>query len=296
MTAQQERSSNRLAVRRLAYGLGAEVLGIDLRQPLDDDTVQEIRAAWLEHSVLVFPEQDITPDQHVAFTRRFGTPIIHPIDFYNHPDRPEIFLVASHGRDGKPSPTRDVARQYHSDMAYTTRPALGSMLHCQEKPAVGGDTCFTSMYLAYERLSDTMKKVIEPLWALRDITNTKGFKNRTPEQAAQLRRDFPVVAQPLVKVHSETGRKALYIQENSPGIVGMTEEESRPLIDFLTRHATQPAFSYRHRWKLHDLVWWDNRCTMHLAVKDFDEGERRIMYRTTLDGEPSGHVYTPGAG
>ena len=176
-------------------------------------------------------------------------------------------------------------------MSFTTRPALGSLLRSFAVPEVGGDTLFANMYLAYETLSDGMKKLIADLHAIhlsgtRKVANTATGILRAEEQ----RRINPPVAQPVVRVHPETGRKALYLGEKVKRFEGMTEEESRPLIDYLNRHATRPEFVYRHQWRAHDILAWDNRCTMHQALGDFDETQLRHLERTTVLGTPSGHV------
>jgi taurine dioxygenase len=165
---------------------------------------------------------------------------------------------------------------------------MGSLLRCVELPGVGGDTMFANMYLAYDSLSDGMKKTLAGLDGIH--ARQRKFDNLTPERAEFLKRQRPV-AQPAVRVHPETGRKALYLGEKVKQFVGWTPEESQPLLDFLNRHATRPQFVYRHQWQKDDLLMWDNRCTMHLAVGDFDLTQIRHMERTTIRGTPSGYLY-----
>lgn len=281
-----------IRVRRLAHGLGAEITGIDLRDDIPASTIRDVRGAWLEHQVLVFPAQNVPPDRHVVFSRQFGE--VDPVSFapmFRHPDHPDIMLISNKPRDGKPSQTRNQGRQWHSDGSYSLRPAMGSLLHCLELPDVGGDTLFANMYMAYDALSAAMKKVVDGLWAVHDATNTKDARKRDAAVLAELRRINPLVAQPVVRVHPESGRKALYVSEGQTShIVGMTEEESQAILNFLFTHSVQPEFLYRHRWSRHDIVMWDNRCTMHLAVR-YDMSKPRHMHRTTLKGEPSGYVY-----
>lgn len=283
-----------MKVKRLAHGLGAEVTGLDLKADVPASTIADIRTAWLEHQVLVFPGQDITPDRHITFSAQFGE--IDPVSFaprFRHPDYPEIMVISNKPQKGRQSETRNNGRQWHSDTSFLPSPASGSLLHCLELPDFGGDTLFTNMYMAYDTLSDVMKKMLEDLWAVHDSTNTKDARKRPPEVLAELRQINPLVAQPIVRVHPETGRKALYVSEGqTTHIVGMTDEESTAILQFLFAHSVEPEFIYRHRWSRHDIVMWDNRCAMHLAVR-YDMTKPRHMHRTTLKGEPSGYLYQP---
>lgn len=281
-----------MQVKRLSHGLGAEVTGLDLNDDIPATTVAEVRSAWLAHQVLVFPRQNVSVERHIAFSRQLGE--IDPVSFgplFRHPDHPEIMLISNKPQKGYPSCTRNQGRQWHSDTSFSLHPATGSLLHCLEAPDVGGDTEFTNMHMAYDALSDVMKKMLEDLYAVHDSTNSKEARKRPPEVLAELRRINPLVAQPVVRVHPETGRKALYVSEGqTTHIVGMTGEESAAILNFLFAHSVQPEFIYRHRWSQHDIVMWDNRCTMHLAVR-YDMTKARHMHRITLKGEPSGYLY-----
>jgi taurine dioxygenase len=281
-----------MQVRRLGYVLGAEVTGLDLRRDLDDATVASVRDAWLEHLVLVFPGQDLSAEQHVAFSRRFGAlDDNEATPYYRHPDHPEILLVTNKQVGGKPSQTRNTGRNWHSDLSYTARPAVGSLLLCKEKPDVGGDTMFTNMYRAYETLSPLLRDFLDTLWAVHDVTLVKGFEKRDPAQVAEIKRLNPPVAHPVARIHPETGRRALYVGDRVRQFVGMTEEESQPLLQFLVRHAVSDDFVYRHRWTRGDIVMWDNRCTMHIALPDFDQTQPRHMLRCSLKGDRIGRVW-----
>lgn len=276
----------KLQISRLAFGLGAEVTGVDASQPVADETIAAIRQAWLEHLVLVFPGQDIDLEQHIAFSRRFGALEAHPAKQYRHKDHPEIFEVTNRIVDGRKSLTAEVGRKWHSDGAFTVRPPTGSLLHCRQLPSVGGDTWFANMYAAYEKLSPTLKKVVDGLSVVNDLGSYTAVR-----QLDDHVHDNPPVVQPMVRIHAETGRRALYLNETvTRQIHGMTREESAGLLQYLFAHSVRPEFTYRHRWRRHDLVLWDNRCAMHLAAGDFDPGEVRQMYRTTLEGAPSGSV------
>ncbi len=173
---------------------------------------------------------------------------------------------------------------------------MASALYCREIPSVGGDTVFTNMYMAYDTLSDTLKGILDKLEAIHDITTYAPFRKRNPEQVAEMHRINPPVAQPVVRIHAETGRKALYVSEALTfRFVGMTEEESRGLMEFLWEHSVRPEFTYRHQWKVGDLLMWDNRCAMHMAPADYTPGEPRLMHRITILGTPSGRVYQEAA-
>jgi taurine dioxygenase len=285
-----------LQLRPLSFALGAEVIALDLRAPVSESLASEIREAWLKYSVLLFRDQDITPEQHVAFSRSLGeVEVGNALSHYNHPEYPEIFMVTNHMVNGKPSETKDTGRQWHSDLSYTTRPAAGSLLHAREVPPVGGDTLFASMYRAYDTLSEPMKRFIEPLSAVHDFWNSKDIKKRDPTVVARMLKNTPPVAQPVVRVHPETGRKALYVHEAATSrILELRETESDAFLKLLFEHSTAVENQYRHQWRLLDLLVWDNRCTMHIALADYDRSQGRHMFRTTLIGTPSGRVLERG--
>ncbi|MBI3044930.1 MAG: TauD/TfdA family dioxygenase [Betaproteobacteria bacterium] len=282
-------------LRKLSYALGAEVCDVDVAKPMSERQFGEIYQAFLDHGILLFRNQDITRERHIEFSRRFGELDRHealPRD--RHPDYPELLMVTNEPKpDGSPSDTKYTGRQWHSDMSFTTAPSLGSLLRSYAVPEVGGDTLFANMYLAYHTLSEGMKKLIAGLHGVhlsgtRKLANDNTGIDRMHEQ----KKLNPPVAQPVVRVHPETGRKALYIGEKVKRFDGMTEEESRPIIEFLVRHATRPEFVYRHPWRKNDILAWDNRCVMHQALGDFDETQLRHMERTTVLGTWSGYIIT----
>lgn len=279
-----------LQVRRLSYALGAEIIGADLTHPLPAATFDAIHRAFLEHGVILFRGQEITREQHLAFSRRFGEldrNDAQPRD--RDPDYPELLLVTNKPKaDGKPGDGTYTGQVWHSDRSYTLIPALGSLLRSVEIPDVGGDTMFANMYRAYETLSDGMRKLIDGLHGVH--VGSRKIVDLTPERAADIKKLNPPVAQPLVRTHPETGRKALYVGEKVKQIVGLTPEESQPLLQHLCKHAANPHFVYRHQWRKHDLLMWDNRCMMHKAVGDYDLTQRRHMERATVMGTPSGYV------
>ena len=287
---------SQLRVRPLDFALGAEVTGVDLRKPLGELLRRQILEAWHQYLVLVFPGQDLSAEEQIAFSRNFGeleTNESQP--YYRDPGHPEILLVTNRAIGGKPSETRNTGRNWHADLTYTVRPAKGSLLLCKEKPAVGGDTMWSNLYLAYETLSAPLREFLERLEAVHDVSLVKGIEKRDPAKVADLLRRNPPVAHQVVKTHPDTGRKSLFLGQRIRGFVGMTEEESAPILNFLNQHATSPELVYRHRWSVNDLVMWDNRCTLHVALPDFDQTRTRHMTRTSLVGEVTGRVVQDAA-
>lgn len=279
----------------LGYAMGAEVTGLDLREPLDAATRRTLYDAWLRHVVLVFPGQHLTPEQHIAFSRNFGELDDHASQAPETllEGHPEILVVTNKQRLGKPSGTRNTGRNWHTDLSYTVRPAKGALLLCQEKPPVGGDTMWANLTMAYETLSPKMRGIIDGLEAVHDVTLVKGIGQRDPAIVKAMKERNPPVVHPMVRTHPETGRKSLLAGERISQILGFSEEESQALLDFLNAHATSPEFVYRHRWQVGDIVLWDNRCTCHVALPDFDQTKPRLMLRCSLKGEAEGRLADP---
>jgi len=281
-----------IKVKRISYALGAEVSDVDLSKPLDDATFKAIHEAFLEHCVLVFHNQPLTRAQHMAFSQRFGSldKNVASRPEKKAPEFDEVLLVVSRPKpNGEAATGRYSGQEWHTDRSHVPTPALASILRSLEVPSVGGDTMFANLYLAYDTLSDGMKKVIEGLDGVHREGNTLDYS--TPERAAESSRISPLAAHPIVRVHPETGRKALYICEQVKLLVGMTMEESRPLVKYLSDHAVRPQSVYRHRWQKDDVVMWDNRCTLHMALADYDRRQVRHMERTTVNGNKSGYIY-----
>ncbi|NKB59106.1 MAG: TauD/TfdA family dioxygenase [Alphaproteobacteria bacterium] len=277
-----------LAVRRLSGALGAEIQGVDIAGDIDNIAIATMRNALSEHCILLFRDQKITPAQHIAFTERFGPLQELTLGSYLHADHPEIFVVSNKPVAGKPSDTRNTGRHWHTDMCYTPHPCRGSLLYALEVPPVGGDTVFANMQRAFDTLSDGMRAMIENLRAVHDLSRVPDFKNRDPEATRKIVADNPPVEQPLVWVHPDSGRKSLLLSEHiTCRLAGMSDEESKPLIDYLIAHATRIKNTYRHQWRAGDLIFWDNRSVMHCAPGDYDMSDtanRRHMHRTTLAG------------
>lgn len=283
-------SGNAMDIRPLAPVMGAEVVNLDLGGDLDDASFETIHQAFLDHIVLVFRDQRLSPSEHVAFSRRFGDLAVHVKAEYLLPNQPEVLILSNKKHpDGSAMGFEDAGRYWHSDMSYVDEPPLGSLLYALELPPEKGDTLFCNMYAAYETLPEETKARIARLSAAHSYVasfegKTKsGYARDTlsEEQKAQLRE----VVHPVVRTHPETGRKALYV---NPGftvrIEGLPENEAAALLDELIEHATKPEFQYRHVWQPHDLVLWDNRCAMHHATP-YDPQFARHMHRTTVKGD-----------
>jgi len=275
-----------LKIRQLSYAMGAEIIGVDIRKPMDDQTFEEVHAAFLKYCVLLFRGQEFTRQQFIAFSESFGELededkiLRHAV---NVKDKEDIKILTAKF----PVP---VSESWHSDKNNKLVPTMATLLRAIEVPDVGGDTMLSNQYLAYETLSEGMKKLIDKLDGI--YPGSKGrLDESTPERLAETMRVNAPVAQPLARVHPETGRKSLFLGERVKKIVGMTEEESKPLLDFLMQHSSRPQFVYRHVWQKNDLLMWDDRCTNHMAVGDYDRTQVRHTERTCVVGTPSGFIY-----
>jgi taurine dioxygenase len=275
---------------RIAAALGTEVRGIDIAKPLSRDEVAEIHAAWMKDPVLLFRGQEMTPEDMIRFSANFGPLERH--DNYQtelrYEEYPEVLRVKTTHVGGR---RVTFGQQWHSDLSYTLRPALGSVLQCLQIPPVGGDTLFSNMYLAYETLSPAMKRIVDGLECVHDHTFGRSHRDGTPEHLAAARKRNPPVVQPIVRAHPETGRKALFVSEwMCKQVVGMTMDEGRGLIDFLCRHSTREEFTFRQRWQVGDVLMWDNRATVHMALADYPDDSSREMMRTSISGSPLGRM------
>jgi len=279
----------RFDVRIFDAPLGAEVVGLDLSLPVSDVDFARIHAAHLDHHVLVFRNQRITPGQQIEFSRRFGPLQIHVLRNFALAAHPEVLVVSNIVEHGKPVGLGDAGHFWHSDLSYKERPSLGSMLHAQELPEEGGDTLFANMHLAYETLPAALRHAIRGARAEHSYIAKYGeLQQRSPWRPnltqAQIDEVKPVI-HPVARVHPETGRRALFVSEHfTTRIVGFPEDESKALLEELFAHSVKPEHLYRHQWQPHDLVFWDNRALMHLATT-VPEGQRRKMYRTTIEGD-----------
>ncbi|QYG03699.1 MULTISPECIES: TauD/TfdA family dioxygenase [Massilia] len=269
--------------------LGAEVVGLDLSRPLGAEDFSRLHRAHLDHHVLVFRDQHITPAQQVAFSRRFGQLQIHVLRNFQLTGHPEVLIVSNIRENGQPIGLGDAGHFWHSDLSYKETPSLGSMLHAQELPAEGGDTLFANQHTAWEALPDDLKREVEGLQAEHwYLAKYEALRQKNPfrPQLTQAQIDeVKPVNHPVVRTHPETGRKALFVSEHfTTRILGVPERRSRELLDALFDHGTRPQHVYRHQWRPHDMVFWDNRSLMHLAAGCPDH-LRRKLYRTTIEGD-----------
>jgi taurine dioxygenase len=280
-------------IRRLGYALGAEITGLDFRTPVNEEAIAEIRQVWLDYVVLCFPGFDWQPQEMAAFCRRFG-----PLDDNRrnprarHPGRDDVLVFTNTPVAGGKVPLySNRADQWHSDRSFSDRPATGTFLFAKELPDAGGDTMFANMYMAYETLSPALQRLIEPLEAIYDFTLSPSFPTLSPEVQDEWRRLNPPMVHPVVRTHSETGRKALCLDARLiRSFLGMKGDETKPILNTLYCHATRYEFTYRHRWSARDLVLWDNRCAMHYAVPDFNPRQLRQMERVSLLAPKSGYL------
>ncbi len=271
-----------LEVRPIAGALGAEVGGVDLSQELCDSTIAEIRQALLDHLVVFFRDQDLTPARHLAFAKRFGElveyPLVKGLEGY-----PEIMNVVKLEHE-----KHNFGGLWHSDTTYLEKPPMGSILLARELPPYGGDTEFANMYLAYETLSDGMKSLLAPLKGVSVSNLSKVQKTRQSRlnDGAKLAQETVLTAtHPVIRIHPETGRKALYVNgAHTIRFEGLSDEESAPLLEYLFKHQTRPEFTCRFRWEPGSIAFWDNRATQHNPINDY-HGFKRIMHRITLAGD-----------
>jgi taurine dioxygenase len=271
-----------IEIRPIAGAIGAEIYGADLGSELDDETIAAIRRAWLAHCVIFFRDQDLPPARFLTLARRFGTVIEYPF-IKGLEEFPEIIPVMKLEHE-----KTNFGGIWHSDTAYLEAPPMGTMLVAREVPPYGGDTMFANMYLAYEALSDGMKKLLDGLIAIN--TSAKADVSRTREDRvkdsvrADAKKEY-VGEHPVVRTHPETGRKALYLNAgHTLRFRDMSVDESTPLLDYLFRHQVRPEFTCRFNWRAGSMAFWDNRCALHNPVNDY-HGYRRVMHRITLAGD-----------
>jgi taurine dioxygenase len=274
----------RISVSPIAGALGAEISGVDIGKPIDDETFAEIRRAWNAHLVIFFREQTLDDEALIAFGRRFAPLFRHPNLITDGP-YPDIVRVRR-----APGDRRIVGGDWHADTTCMTEPPSGAVLYGVDTPPYGGDTLFANQYLAYETLSDGMKATLSTLTAVHsDITVAGPQAARNKDRTTKVREDADwrehVAEHPVVRTHPETGRKGLFVNASyTKRFAGMTEAESKPLLDFLLAHATRPELTCRFRWENGSVAVWDNRCTLHLAVDDVWTFPR-MMNRVQMTGD-----------
>jgi taurine dioxygenase len=270
-----------LGVRPLSSALGAEILGLDLRDDIDARVFAQIRDAWHQNLVIVLRGQNMSEEDQVRFAEKFGPPaMIHTKQFVrNHP---AVMLISNIREDGKPiGALPDGEMHFHTDQCHQERPAMASMLYALEVPRAGGNTLFANGYTAYETLPPEIKRRIDGRKAL----NAYDYETAATKRGTRLSQSVPSYAHPVVRTHPATGRKALYVNRlMTVRIEGLPAQESDDLLAMLFDHQERREFIYEHVWRVGDLVIWDNRCTLH-ARTDFSPDERRLMRRVTILGE-----------
>lgn len=271
-------------VQPLSGALGAEVHGVDLAEELGEEQLGELRRAYHDFGVIFFRDQGNNPEQHIAFARRWGDICVNRF-FCPVPGYP---MIAEVRKD--PEQQDNIGGYWHTDHSYDHAPAMGSTLYAIDTPESGGDTLFASMYRAYEALSEGLKRTLAGLKALhssrhvfgadhyggRDLSGRLGNPDLATQDATH----------PVVVTHPDTGRNALYVNPLfTIGFDGWSEEESKPLLEYLYEHATSPEFTCRFQWRPGSMAFWDNRATWHYALNDY-QGQRRLMHRITVEGVP----------
>ena len=280
-----------VVIQPVSPHIGAEVIGADLSQPVGDNLFRELHQAWVDaDGLLVVRDQQLTPEQQIAFSRQFGelatagdNPVIQK---YALPGYPEIFRVSNKKQDGEPLGREDAGTYWHADGTWQTFPSKASILYGIEIPRVGGNTMFADLYQAWETLTPTMQRLLDGLQAVHAMANAGGtsfereFTGKGDIVAAK------TAVHPLVITHPDSGRKALFVNRGyTAQIAGLNRAESDALLGFLFQHSTAPELVYRHSWRPRDLVIWDNRCTAHYAIPDYKAVGDRYLHRTSVKGD-----------
>jgi taurine dioxygenase len=268
-----------MTITPLSGAIGAEIHGVDVAN-LDDATFSRVHQALLDHGVIVLRDQDITPAEQVAFARRWNGLHTHPY-LKGIPEHPELIEIVK-----EPDEEGGFGAHWHTDQIFTPEPAMATMLYAKVVPPFGGDTLFASTTSAYDALSDGMKAMLRDVRTFNRYNKTAKRSGKMSGKVTDVEKPSEPATHPIIRVHPETGRPSLYIndRENTPRLDGMTEEESTPLMSFLLRHATRPEFTCRVRWDVGSLGIWDNRQVLHMALNDYP-GYRRVMHRLTIKGD-----------
>src|SRR5712691_4281726 len=276
--------NSRVEVHPIAGALGAEISGVSIGEDLDEAAIGEIRQALIQYCVVFFRDQQLDARQHKAFARRFGDIFIHP-NYQGVGDDDELVMVRR-----EPGDPHIVGEEWHADTTMVAAPPMGAILYAIEVPPYGGDTCFANQHLAYETLSDGMKRMLAGLRAVHSDRKVAGPQaGRNAHRSTKVREDDAwretVSTHPVVRPHPETGKRLLFVNHAyTVGFEGMTEAESRPLLDYLLDHGHRPEFTCRFRWETGSVAFWDNRSAKHLAVNDAGPF-RRLMRRVQIAGD-----------
>jgi taurine dioxygenase len=276
--------NSRISVQPIAGAVGAEIAGVDVAAELDEGVIGEIRAALNAHGVVFFRDQQLDTDHHKAFARRFGEIFIHP-NFNGTGADPEVVVIRR-----EPGDASIVGEEWHADTTMCAAPPMAAILYGVEVPEWGGDTLFASQGAAYEALSPAMQRLLEGLRAVHSDRRVAGPRaGMNARRATKVREDDAwqetISLHPVVRTHPETGRKMLFVNHSyTVGFEGMTEAESKPLLDFLLAHGHRPEFTCRFRWRAGSIAFWDNRAVKHIALNDAGP-QRRVMRRVQVSGD-----------
>lgn len=277
----EESEYETISVQALAGALGAEISGVNLASNPSSQTVAEIRKAWLAHGVVFFRDQPLTSKEYLNFARSIGEPTDYPF-LRGLEDYPQITEVTK-----LPGELVNFGGLWHTDTAYLEEPPMATMLLAREVPRVGGDTIWASMYAAHDALSEGFRELLTSLTAVNTSSlahTAKTREDRIQDSGRESEREYSA-EHPVIRSHPETGRKALYVNRaHTSRFVGMTEDESRPLLHWLFAQSVRPEFTCRFRWRTASLALWDNRCTLHNPINDY-HGQLRTMHRITLAGD-----------
>ncbi len=276
-----------IEIRPLCECFGAEIVGIDLAQPVDDALYARIHSAFLERQLLLFRDQDLSPANHVALGRRFGEVQVHVMNQYHADGFPELYFLTNLDEQGKPSgrhPDKGTLA-WHTDGSWRRVTGQATMLYAIEIPGEGGETHFCDMYGAYAALGDEMKSRLAGARALHNLDFSRSRRHGEDPMTEAQRREVPPVDHPVVRTHPETGRKCIFLGDHAETIIGLDYEQGRKLVEEINALAIRPELTYRHRWRKRDLVIWDNRCLMHRSTPYDTTRERRVMRRCTILGE-----------
>jgi taurine dioxygenase len=281
------KKSELFEVRPIGATYAAEIVGIDLANPLGDEVFSALCRAFLQHKILVFRNQDFDDEAHSQFARRWGKLQVHVLNQYHKATNPEIIYLSNLDRDGKPKGEHPDpgAAIWHTDGSWARERGLATMLYGLVLPQSGGDTWFADMIAAYDGLSGAMKQTLDGLIAVHSLDYSRSQTTAKQQMTDEQKRAAPPVEHSVIRVHPDTGRKGIYLGQHASHIVGMPIDEGRALIRQINEHATQPQYVYIHRWQPRDFVMWDNRQLMHKAT-DFDWiNDVRTLRRTTTVGE-----------
>ncbi len=282
-----------LEARPLAPTIGMEVVGLDLSKPLDDAMLTEVKSLFNDAGILLFRDQDLTEEQHIALSRRFGPLQSHVLKSYLKADHPELLVVSNILDDqGRPIGIGDAGQLWHSDTSYIAQPCHCSLLYAREIPAPDGDrsygdTAFASMIAAFDALSPEMKSRIADKQALHSYeayyVRRQKEGSKRPSLTKEQQKEAPDVVHPIARPHPITGRKALFVNESyTVRVLDMEPTESEALLSELIAFGISDQFVYRHKWRKGDLILWDNWATQHLAIADYALPQRRLLHRTTV--------------